>query len=173
MLSPVTHAPNGASFKVALPSDRDILMTRLFDASRPLVFDALTLPALVKQWWCRLDDDYSVPVCEIDLRVGGAWRFVSRHPWGEACRYGKYQEVAAPRRLVFTQIFEEFPECVSFVTMELVEEGGKTRLTVTVRYPSPAIRDIVLASGMSGVAAISYDRLEISCTRPPTRSATR
>ena len=173
MLSPATHAPNGATFKVVLPSDREIRMTRLFDAPKPLVFEAMTTPDLVRKWWCRLDEDYSVPVCEIDLRVGGAWRFVSRHPWGEACRYGNYQEVTPPRRLVFSQIFEEFPECVSLVTMEFDEEESKTRLTVTVRYPSLAIRDIVLAAGMSGIAAISYDRLEISCFRPPTRSATR
>jgi len=79
-----SHAANTDSFEVTTPSDLEIRMTRLFNAPRRLVFDAMTKPEHVKQWWGRLGEGYSVPVCEIDLRVGGAWRFVNGHPRGEA-----------------------------------------------------------------------------------------
>jgi uncharacterized protein YndB with AHSA1/START domain len=151
---------NRDSFKVTTPSDREIRLTRLFDAPRQLVFEAMTRPEHVKQWWGRLGDGYSVPVCEIDFRVGGAWRFVSQHPRGEAAFHGEYREINPPGRVVFTEIFEQFPDSVSVVTAELSEEGGKTRLTATVRYPSLEVRDMVIASGMSRGAGISYDRLE-------------
>jgi uncharacterized protein YndB with AHSA1/START domain len=155
-----SHAANRDSFAVTTPSDREIRMTRLFDAPRRLVFEAMTQPEHVRQWWGRLGEGYSVPVCEIDLRVGGAWRFVNRHPHGEAAFHGEYQEISPPGRVVFTEIFEEFPDAVSVVTAELTEEVGKTRLTATVRYPTPEVRDMVLGSGMTGGASISYDRLE-------------
>jgi len=156
----VSHAVNSDSFTVTTPSDQEIRMTRLFNAPRHLVFEAMTKPEHVKQWWGRLGEGYSVPVCEIDLRVGGAWRFVNRHPQGEAAFYGEYREITPPSRLVFTEIFEQFPDSVSVVTTELTDEGGKTRMTATVRYPSLDVRDMVLASGMSTGAGISYDRLE-------------
>ena len=120
----------------------------------------MTRPEHVKQWWGRLGEGYSVPVCEIDLRVGGAWRFVNRHPKGEAVFYGEYREITPPSRLVFTEIFAQFPDSVSVVTAEFTDEDGKTRMTATVRYPSLAVRDMVLASGMSHGAGISYDRLD-------------
>jgi uncharacterized protein YndB with AHSA1/START domain len=154
------RATNSDSFVVTTPSDVEIRMTRLFNAPRQLVFDAMTKPEHVKQWWGRLGDGYSVPVCEIDFRVGGAWRFVNRHPKGEAAFYGEYREIAPPGRVVFTEIFAPFPETVSIVTSELTEEGRNTRLTVTVRYPSQAVRDQVLGTGMEHGAAVSYDRLE-------------
>ena len=154
------HALNSDSFEVTTASDQEIRMTRLFSAPRHLVFEAMTKPEHVKQWWGRLGEGYSVPVCEIDLRVGGAWRFVNRHPKGEVAFYGEYREIAPPSRLVFTEIFEQFPDSVSVVTTEFTEEGDKTRMTATVRYPSLDVRDMVLASGMSRGAGISYDRLE-------------
>lgn len=154
------HAGNSHSFKVTTPSDQEIRMTRVFDAPRHLVFEAMTKPEHVKQWWGRLGEGYSVPVCEIDLRVGGAWRFVNRHPKGEVAFHGEYREITPPSRLVFTEIFEQFPDSVSVVTTELTDEGGRTRMTATVRYPSLEVRDMVLASGMSRGAGISYDRLD-------------
>jgi uncharacterized protein YndB with AHSA1/START domain len=153
-------AANSDSYEVTTPSDQEIRLTRLFDAPRQLVFEAMTRPEHVKRWWGCLGDGYSVPVCEIDLRQGGAWRFVNRHPQGEAAFHGEYLEITPPSRLVFTEIFEEFPDTVSVVTAEFTEERGKTRLTVTVRYPSLQVRDAVIASGMSRGAGISYDRLE-------------
>jgi uncharacterized protein YndB with AHSA1/START domain len=105
-------------------------------------------------------EGYSVPVCEIDLRVGGKWRFVNRHPNGEAAFHGEYREIMPPDRLVFTEIFEEFPDTVSVVTSVLTDEGNKTRFTATVRYPSVEVRDMVIETGMVRGAGISYDRLE-------------
>ncbi len=151
---------NKDTFAVTTPSDQEIQLTRLFDAPRQLVFDAMTKPEHVKQWWGRLGEGYSVPVCEIDLRLGGAWRFVNRHPKGEAAFHGEYREITPPSRLVFTEIFEEYPDVVSVVTTVFTEEAGKTRFTATVRYPSLDVRDMVLASGMARGAGISYDRLE-------------
>ena len=156
----VNRAANSDTFTVTTPSDREIRMTRLFDAPRHLVFEAMTKPEHVKRWWGRLGDGYSVPVCEIDLRVGGAWRFVNRHPRGEAVFYGVYREIAAPGRLVFTEIYEPFPDAESIVTTEFAEENGKTRLTVTARYPSVDVRDMVIKTGMEKGAATSYDQLE-------------
>ena len=80
----VSSAANSGTFKVTTPSDREIRMTRLFDAPRHLVFEAMTKPEHIKRWWGSLNDGYSVPVCEVDLRAGGEWRFVNRHPKGEA-----------------------------------------------------------------------------------------
>jgi uncharacterized protein YndB with AHSA1/START domain len=156
----VVGSANSDSFTVTTPSDREIRMTRLFDAPRWLVFEAMTKPEHVREWWGRLGDGYSVPVCEIDLRPGGKWRFVNRHPKGEVTFYGEYQEIKPPGRLVFTEIFAEYPDTVSVVTTEFAEEGRKTRMTATVVYPSIEVRDAVIASGMARGAGTSYDRLE-------------
>jgi uncharacterized protein YndB with AHSA1/START domain len=145
---------------VTTPSDREIRMTRVFNAPRHLVFEAMTRPEHIKRWWGCLGDGYSVPVCEVDLRPGGAWRFVNRHPQGEAVFYGVYREIAPPERLVFTEIYAPFPDGESLVTTVLTEEDGKTRMTVTASYPSLEVRDSVLESGMDKGAAISYDRLD-------------
>ena len=157
---PVSPAANAATFTVTTPSDREIRMTRLFDAPRHLVFEAMSKPEHIKRWWGNLGDGYSVPVCEVDLRPGGRWRFVNRHPKGDAAFHGVYREVAPPDRMVFTEIYEPFPDAESVVTAVFTEENGKTRLTATVLYPSQDVRDMVLKSGMTRGAAISYDRLE-------------
>jgi len=158
---PVGSVANSESFRMTTPSDLEIRLTRLFDAPRALVFEAMHTPEHVKQWWGCLAQGYSVPVCEIDLRPGGAWRFVNRLPNGkEVAFHGVYREIARPERVVNTEIFEEYPDVESLVTTVLTEERGKTRLTVTARYPSPEVREIVLKSGMDRGAALSYDRLE-------------
>ena len=156
----VSSAKNSDTFKVTLPSDREIRLTRLFDAPRRLVFEAMSKPEHIKRWWGCLGDGYSVPVCEVDLRPGGAWRFVNRHPKGEAAFHGVYREIAPPERVVFTEIYDPFPDAESVVTAVLTEEGSQTRLTVTSLYPSKDVRDMVLQTGMEKGAAISYDRLE-------------
>ena len=156
----VASTVNSDSFVVTTPSDSEIRMSRLFNAPRDLVFEAMSKPEHIKQWWGRLGEGYSVPVCEVDLRVGGKWRFVNRHPKGEAVFYGEYREVQPPGRIVFTEIFADFPDSVSVVTALLTDEGGKTRLTVTADYGSKEVRDIVQSTGMTRGAAISYDRLE-------------
>ena len=156
----VNSVANSDTFQATTPSDREIRLTRLFDAPRHLVFEAMTKPEHVRRWWGCLDDRYSVTVCEIDLRPGGAWRFVGRGPKGEFAFHGVYREIAAPERVVFTEIFEPFPDIESVVTSVLTEEGGKTRLTAMALYPSVEVRDSVLKTGMARGAGISYDRLE-------------
>jgi uncharacterized protein YndB with AHSA1/START domain len=120
----------------------------------------MTRPEHVRRWWGILDDKHSVPVCEIDLRPGGAWRFVGRGPKGEYGFHGVYREIAPPDRIVFTEIYDPFPDVESVVTSIFTEENGKTRLTVKCLYPSVEVRDMVLGTGMAKGAAISYDRLE-------------
>jgi uncharacterized protein YndB with AHSA1/START domain len=157
----VSRVANSDTFKVSTPSDREIRMTRLFDAPRQLVFDAMTKPEHVRRWWGCISEGHSVTVCEIDLRVGGAWKFVHRGPEGEyPAFYGVYKEIEAPGRLVYTEIFEPYPDNGSLVTQLLTEEHGKTRLDLTARYESLEVRDMVLKTGMETGAAISYDRLE-------------
>ena len=153
-------AANSDTFEATTPSDREIALTRLFDAPRELVFEAMTKPEHVRRWWGILDERYSVPICEIDLRPGGTWRFVGQSPKGPFAFHGVYREIKAPERLVFTEIYDPFPDAESVVTSVFTEEGGKTRLTVTALYPSVEVRDSVMNSGMSRGAAISYDRLE-------------
>jgi len=157
---PGTRALNSDTFKVTTPGDRDIVVTRLFDAPPELVFEAMTKPEHVRRWWGLLDERYSVPVCEIDLRPGGAWRFVGRGPGGDVTFYGVYREISPPGRLVYTEIFAPYPDAESVITQTLMEEGGKTRLTATCVYPSKEVRDMVIQTGMEKGAALSYDRLE-------------
>ena len=121
----------------------------------------MTKPEHVRRWWGCLDDRYSVPVCEIDL--ARRRRLALRRARSEGqypAFYGVYREIDAARRLVYTEIFEPFPDVESVVTQILTEEDGKTRLTVTVAYPSLEVRDMVLKTGMENGAAISYDRLD-------------
>jgi uncharacterized protein YndB with AHSA1/START domain len=153
-------ARNSDTFQVSTPSERTIVLTRVFDAPRHLVFEAMTRPEHIRRWWGQLGDGYSVPVCEVDLRVGGAWRFVNQHPKGQAEFYGVYREIAPPGRVVFTEIFAPFPDAESVVSAVLTEENGKTRLTATCTYPSKDVRDMVIQTGMEKGAARSYDRLE-------------
>lgn len=157
--------PNSDSFLVTTPSDRELQMTRLFDAPRERVFEAMTRAEHVKHWWGRLGEGYSVPVCEIDLRPGGAWRFVNHHPNGEAAFYGEYREIVPPSKLVYTEIFADFPDTVSVITALFVTEGKKTRYTATCAYPSKEVRDMVLSTGMEHGAAKSYDELELLLLR--------
>jgi uncharacterized protein YndB with AHSA1/START domain len=139
------------------PSEREIEMTRLFDAPRELVFDAFTNPEHVPHWFGPRG--WSLPGCQIDLRPGGAWRYVLRGPNGEEMGMsGVYQEIPPPERVVTTESFDDYPgESVN--TLTLTEEDGKTRYTVTVLYPDKDTRDAVLATGMSEGAAETLERL--------------
>jgi uncharacterized protein YndB with AHSA1/START domain len=148
------------SFKVSTPTDCSIEVSRDFNAPRELVFDAFTKPEFVRRWLLG-PDGWTMPICEIDLRVGGRWRFVGRGPTGDIPAFhGVYKAIEAPSRLVFTEIFEPFPDGESLVTQLLTPEGGRTRLTMTARYDSRATRDAVIRTGMEKGAATSYDRLE-------------
>jgi uncharacterized protein YndB with AHSA1/START domain len=156
----ISGTANSDTFTATTPSDREIVLTRLFDAPRDVLFDAMTTPEHVKRWWGILDERHSVAVCQIDLRPDGAWRFVGRGPRGEVAFHGVYREIARPERLVFTEIYEPFPDVESIVTSVFAGEGPRTRLTATCLYPSVDVRDMVLQTGMARGAGISYDRLE-------------
>ncbi len=140
--------------------DREIVMTRVLDAPRHLVFDAFTKPELVKQWLLG-PPGWSMPVCEIDLRVGGSYRYVWRKAGGQEMGMGGvYREIAAPERIVATEKFDQawYPgEAVG--TLVLSEQGGKTTVTQTVLYQSQEARDAVFKSSMEKGVAASYDRL--------------
>jgi len=157
----IARVANSETFKVTTPSDCEIRITRLFDAPRHLVFEAMTKPEHVRRWWGILDDGHSVPVCEIDFRPGGKWRFVGRTPEGDIpAFYGEFREIVPPERIVQTECFEPYPDAPSVVTTVFMEENGKTRITVTSVYVSKDVRDMVLKTGMEKGAALSYDRLE-------------
>ncbi len=148
---------NTGSLNVTLPADTDILMTRVFDAPRHLVWRCMTEPALMKQWYGPRG--HEMTLSEIDLRVGGAWRSVSRGPDGREVGFrGIYQEVTPPARLISTESFDDSPGD-SLVTITLDETDGKTTFRLLARYPSKEIRDMVVKSGMEHGAAESYDRL--------------
>ena len=158
---PGSRVANSETFKVSKPSDVEILLERLFDAPPDLLFDAMTKPEHVVHWWGCLDDTYSMRICEIDLRVGGKWRFALRGPKGDIpAFYGTYSEIARPDRLVNTEFFEPFPDAGSDVITTLTVQNGKTRFALRCKYPSMEVRDMVLASGMEHGAAVGYDRLE-------------
>ncbi|WP_243711489.1 SRPBCC domain-containing protein [Actinomadura sp. KC216] len=145
---------------VATPSDRAIVLTRDFAAPRALVFVAWTEPGLVKRWYGA--HGWDVVEAEIDLRVGGAWRFVWRGPGGAGMAAGgRYREIDAPARLVYTESFDDhwYPgEAV--VTHDLAERGGTTTLTTTFLFASRRVRDLVVESPMDRGAAEGYDRLD-------------
>jgi uncharacterized protein YndB with AHSA1/START domain len=152
---------NRDTFKITARGDRDILMTRVFDAPRALVFDAFTKPELVRQWLLG-PPGWSMPICEIDLRVGGSYRYVWRHDKGEEMGMGGvFREIVPPERIVSTEKFDEawYPgEAVG--TILLTEQGGKTTLTQTVLYQSAEAREAVLKSPMEEGVAAGYTRLE-------------
>jgi uncharacterized protein YndB with AHSA1/START domain len=150
------------NLKLTTRGDREIVITRAFDAPRKLVFDAFTKPALVKQWLLG-PDGWSMPVCEIDLKVGGKYRYVWRRDKDgtEMGMGGVYREIVTPERIVATEKFDQswYPgEAVG--TFILTEQGGKTTLTETILYESREARDGVLKSGMEKGVVASYDRLE-------------
>jgi uncharacterized protein YndB with AHSA1/START domain len=153
---------NSGTFNITERGDREIVVTRVFAAPRRLVFDAYTRPELVKKWLLG-PDGWSMPVCEIDLRVGGKYRYVWRNDSDgrEMGMGGVYREVVPQDRIVATEKFDEawYPgEAVD--TIVLVEQDGKTTLTQTILYNSRETRDAVLKSPMERGMAASYDRLE-------------
>jgi uncharacterized protein YndB with AHSA1/START domain len=152
---------NAGNLRVTTPSDREIAMTRVFNSPRRLVFDALTKPGLVKQWLLG-PPGWTMPVCEIDLQVGGAYRFQWRGPDGtEMGTRGVCREIAPPERFVATERFDDpwYPG-EALVTYALTEQRGITTLTLTVLYESREARDAVLKTPMEKGVAMSYDRLE-------------
>jgi uncharacterized protein YndB with AHSA1/START domain len=151
---------NTGTLKLTTPSDREIAMTRVFDAPRRLVFDAWTTAGLLKRWLYG-PEEWPLAVCELDLRVGGALRFVWRHRDGKNMGMsGVYREIAPSERLVFTEAWDEdWTGGEALVTIVFAEHAGKTTLIQTVLYSSRAARDAVLKTPMQHGAAVSYDRM--------------
>ena len=145
---------------VTLPADDQILITREFDAPAALVWRALTEPDLVKRWWAG--ERGEVTSAEIDLRVGGTWRYVMVAASGgsEVGFHGEYHELVAAERIVSTEVFEGFPDAASFNTTTLVEDEGRTTLRTLVQHTSQEHRDGHVNSGMEGGMQEAFDRLE-------------
>jgi uncharacterized protein YndB with AHSA1/START domain len=159
---------NAGKLQITTPSDRELAMTRSFDAPRSLVFDAWTKPELLKRW-LGVRGGWTFAVCEVDLKVGGKYRYVWRGPSGaEMGMGGVFREVVKPERLVATEKFDEsWYEGDAVDTTTFVERGGKTTVTTTVLYASKAVRDAVLKSPMETGVAESYDKLdEVLASRP-------
>jgi uncharacterized protein YndB with AHSA1/START domain len=166
-----TTVKNAAKLKITTPSDREIAMTRTFDAPRSMVFDAWTRPELIRRWLGALEG-WKFVVCDVDLKVGGKYRYVWRGPGGEEMGMGGvFREIVRPERLVCTEKFDEpwYPgDAVD--TAVFVEKGGKTTVTQTVMYASKEARDGVLKSPMESGVAQSYDKLAELLAATTTRS---
>ncbi len=145
--------------KVTTPGDRELVMSRVFDAPRALVFNAWTDPERLPRWMLG-PEDWTMTACEVDLRAGGAWHFAWRHANGAAMEMrGEYRVVAPPGRLVSTERWGgDWPETIN--TLTLSEKDGRTRLTILIRYPSKKARDAALKMGMTKGVAASFDRLD-------------
>jgi uncharacterized protein YndB with AHSA1/START domain len=149
------------TLQVTTSSDREIVLTRAFDAPRDLVFEAWTNPEHVRHWWGLRSS--AMVLCEAAVRPGGSWRYVTKEQNGVEVPFtGVYREITPPERLVYTEMYDVEPfntgdPAVNTVTF--TEEGGRTLVTVTTVYPTKEVRDFVLATGMEVGAAESYDRL--------------
>jgi uncharacterized protein YndB with AHSA1/START domain len=146
---------------ITMPSDTEMLITRSFDAPAELVFDAWTTPELVKRWWGYETSEWLV--CEIDLRVGGMWRYVARERDMEVGFHGEYREIERPHRLVATEVYEGIPDAEEHGSLNIMtfeEVDGVTTMTTLVQMRSQEDRDAMIATGMESGMQISYDRLE-------------
>ncbi|HSE38366.1 MAG TPA: SRPBCC family protein [Blastocatellia bacterium] len=164
---------NTATVKVTMPTEREIAITRDFSAPGQELFEALTRPELIKRWLLG-PPGWSMPVCEMDLRVGGAYRWVWRSDKDgkEMGMGGVFREIVPSERLVATEKFDEawYPG-EALVTNALTERNGKTTLTLTVRYESREARDIALKTDMEEGLSASYDRLEELLASQTTRAS--
>jgi uncharacterized protein YndB with AHSA1/START domain len=144
---------------VTLPADRQILITREFNAPRHLVFKAWTTPELIRRWWSG--DRGVVTIAEVDLRVGGTWRYVMTANAGfEVAFHGEYREIIPDERIVSTEIYEGMPEAEAGHTLTLTESGGRTTLTLLVQHTSQEHRDMHINSGMEDGLQEALDLLE-------------
>jgi uncharacterized protein YndB with AHSA1/START domain len=149
---------NDETLDITTPTPREVVLTRVFDAPRSLVFDACTTCELLKRWLAA--PGRTLDVCEIDLKAGGAYHFVWRGPGKkDVGMLGVYRELVRPERFVRTEAWEDWDAGESLDTTVLTEQNGKTTLTITMLFPSQEVRDAVLASGLKHGAGENYDRL--------------
>jgi uncharacterized protein YndB with AHSA1/START domain len=145
---------------VTLPADTEVMITREFDAPRHLVFRAYTTPELIKRWWTG--DRGEATSAEVDLRVGGKWRYVMVANAGfEVAFHGEYLEVVPNERLVSTEVFEGAPDAEAVTTVTFTETDERTTVTIVVRHASKENRDLHLNSGMEGGMQEALDKLEL------------
>ena len=153
------QATHSGKATVTLPTDTQILITREFDAPARLVYRAVTEPELVRRWWSGQRGEMTV--CEIDLRVGGRWRYVMiAHEEFEVAFSGEYREIVPNERIVCTEIFEPLRHAQALSTMTLTERDGRTILTTLVEHSSAEARDGHINSGMEGGMQEAFDKLE-------------
>jgi uncharacterized protein YndB with AHSA1/START domain len=153
-----TVASSGAA-KVTLPADDQLLITREFDAPKELVYKAYTTPELVRRWWTG--ERGEMTTCEIDLRVGGTWRYVMiAHGDFEVAFHGEYREIVPNERIVTTEVYEGMPDAQAVDHVNFTEEDGRTTLTMLVQHRNQEERDAHLNSGMEAGMQESMDRLE-------------
>jgi uncharacterized protein YndB with AHSA1/START domain len=144
---------------VTLPTDEQILITRAFEAPKHLVYKAWTTPELVKRWWSGRQG--RVTSAEIDLRIGGLWRFVMVASGGyEVAFHGEYHEIVPEERIVSTEVFEGMPDAEALDTVTFTEVDGRTTLTLLVQHASKEHRDAHIDSGMETGMQESFDLLE-------------
>lgn len=150
-----------SALQITTPTDREVVITRVVDAPRGMVFDAYTKPDLVRRWLLG-PPGWTMPVCEIDLRVGGKYRYVWENADGQRMAMGgTFTEIVRPSRMVATQVFDEdWTGGETLVTTEIVEKNGKTTITTMVRYASREARDAALQTGMAEGMEAGYQRLE-------------
>ena len=152
-------AVSSGTAKVTLPTDEQILITREFDAPKELVYKAWTTPELVRRWWHANRGEMTT--CEIDLRVGGGWRYVMVTPDGfEVGFHGEYREIVPNERLVSTEVYEGMPDGEALDTLTLTEVDGRTTLEILVEHQSKEHRDAHIASGMEDGMQDAMDLLE-------------
>jgi uncharacterized protein YndB with AHSA1/START domain len=144
---------------VTLPEDKQILITREFDAPKEFVYRAYTEPELVRQWWHANRGE--ITVCDIDLQVGGQWRYAMDVPgFGEVGFHGEYKEVVPNERLVSTEVFEGAPDHPALDTLTLTEQDGRTTLSILVEHTTKQARDMHIESGMEDGLQDAFDMLE-------------
>ena len=150
-----------AAMKITTPTDRELVMTRVFEAPRGMVFDALTKPDLLQRWLLG-PPGWTMPVCDIDLRVGGKYRYVWQNADGRRMGMGgTFQEIVRPSRLVATEVYEDYwTGGETLVTTELAETRGKTTLSTRVRYASREARDAAIKMGATKGLEASYHKLD-------------
>ena len=153
------NATVNTTFALTLPTEREVVMTRVFNAPRRLVWEAWTDPKHIPQWMTG-PAGWTMPICELDLRPGGAWHFVWRGADGTDMEMsGVYKEITPPERLVATESWGgDWPETLN--TLTLTEENGKTTLTNRILYASQEARNAALKTGMESGVVESFDRLE-------------
>ena len=150
---------SSGSATVTLPTDEQILITREFNAPKHLVYKAWTTPELVRQWWTG--ERGVMTQCDIDLRVGGTWRYVMiAHGEFEVAFHGEYREIVPDERIVTTEVFEGMPDAHAVDTLTFTEVDGRTTLTMLVQHERREHRDAHIDSGMEGGMQESMDALE-------------